>query len=35
MMEMSEEVLYEAMKAVLRVAMSESYEYDVFSIGMQ
>ena len=35
MIEISEEILYSAMRAVLRVGMNESYEFDVFSIAMQ
>ena len=35
MLEMSEEILHEAMKAVLKIAMGESYEFEMFELGMQ
>ncbi len=35
MLEVSEEIVYSAMRAVLAVAMQESNEYELFSLGMQ
>ena len=35
MMEMSDEIMQVVMKSVMLQAMSESYEQEMFSLGMQ